>query len=195
MPGQAHDSNAHRLSVAPMMDWIDEYSMSQDPLGREPPFEIDRAVFCAALTSARPSNCSASTPPSTPLFDPNWQGNGCGTDSFLTPLLQSVAGVNVDDYTGDLNNPLPGVSFVGACNTHDRCYGLGGSLASCDTQFANDLQSICNGSGSMQSQCNTLRSRYVWAVGVGGEGAHADAQAEARCAAWHHDMEANECEE
>lgn len=155
---------------------------------------------CANLKQARPQDCSPSNPPSVPGYNPDWLANGCGDGTFASDFGEFMSGVFLPDHTGDLNNPLPNISFYGACAGHDRCYGTGGPFYSkgmCDHAFSYAMKLACDaGSSTYASQCETIRNSYVDAVQTTfGESAYDSAQQQVACASWVSDMEENKCVE
>src|SRR5690606_3955662 len=84
--------------------------------------ELDKTKFCQNLKSKKPSGCSASNPPSVPGFDPSWEPNGCGTGGLANWIADRIlSSAYTDSYSGEINAPFVGVSFLAACNAHDRC--------------------------------------------------------------------------
>lgn len=141
--------------------------------------------ICRELKQARPPNCSTSIAPSTPRHDSNWQSNGCGDGSWIANLANAVV---------DLNHPVPGVSFYGACMNHDRCYGLAQPQAQCDNTFQQSLNAACGTSiSTYQAQCGTWSNVISQAVISGGSQAHQNAVRQLDCASWHKDMEKFTC--
>ncbi|MCU0495967.1 MAG: phospholipase [Anaerolineae bacterium] len=102
--------------------------------------------------------------------------NGCGPEN----------GPNVPDYFSFYNlfGRTDRFPFVFACNVHDVCYGtLGASRAACDTQFLNNLLSICRNYSSTwvsRQYCNGLAYTYYYGVHWFGEPAFQAAQNRAR---------------
>lgn len=158
--------------------------------------KVDQEQFCRNMEMAKPANCDANNPPSSPGIDPNWIGNGCGDGSFKVAILEKVLELGMANYSGSLDNPLPSISFFGACQSHDQCYGMAPSKAWCDNAFGESLYSACSlGTSTYHSQCQALADAYVSAVEVGGMDAHNQAQDDRACAAWAKDMEQNGCNE
>lgn len=158
--------------------------------------QVDKRQFCANLKTARPPGCSMIAPPSAPGYDPAYVGNGCGDGSFKSYIANELVSHVVWGYSGNLDHPLPGVSFYSACQVHDYCYASGRPRDTCDQGFGASLLRICEGANaSHQSSCSTLSSIYRKAVGAFGQGPYNASQADLACAAWAYDMEANECEE
>lgn len=158
--------------------------------------KVDKQKFCAYLKMAQPPGCSLGSPPSAPGYDPYYVGNGCGDGSFASWIANEVVSNGVWGYEGNLDHPLPGVSFNAACQVHDYCYSAGGVKDNCDQQFGTALQDVCAGSNATyQDSCYTLSSIYGKSVDLLGNGAYNGAQADLACAAWAYDMEVNGCED
>ena len=155
---------------------------------------ITQDQFCEELRQANPNSqsCSLGSPPSVPGIDPGWVSNGCGDGSIFSDVAHHVAGLGLAGYQGNLNYPFPGISFYGACRSHDACYGSGDLRDSCDVSFFAQLQSIC-GPGSYQSGCARIAERFRDAVSAFGASAYAAAVMQRDCAAWARDMEQNGC--
>lgn len=179
----------------------DHYIESELPLQPDQvSIPLDPAQVCANLEQAQPPNCSLNNPPSMPGYDPNWIANGCGDGTVASEVGEFLAGLVLPDHTGNLNNPLPGISFYGACAAHDKCYGSGGGLYSkgmCDGIFNYNMDAACDaGSPTYAPQCADIREAYVDAVETSfGQSAYDAAQSNLACAAWASDMEENECDE
>jgi hypothetical protein len=154
--------------------------------------EYDGA-FCTKLREEAPDDCqTGGTGPSVPGYDPNWQGNGCGSAGGGW-LESAVAGYLLGDYpqyTGDINNPLPGISFAAACNEHDACWGVGADRNTCDNAFGAALAGVCGSNAT----CNGIAGGYRFGVGTATGTENYDAAvAQYECAAWRHDMQQNNC--
>lgn len=156
---------------------------------------VDKQQFCANLKMAQPPGCSMTNPPSAPGYDPGYIGNGCGDGSFASWIANEAVKNGVWGYNGNLDHPLPGVSFYPACQAHDYCYAAGKEKGMCDQAFGSSLQGVCAAANSSyQPSCGTLSSIYKTAVSTFGQGAYNVSQADLACAAWAYDMEANECD-
>ncbi|MFN3843674.1 MAG: hypothetical protein ACK4RW_10500 [Rehaibacterium terrae] len=171
-----------------------EQAMARVDAVLEDEIEIDEDRFCKNLRRARPRGCSYHSPPSVPRLDPGWVGNGCGDGSWRTRAAEFLLGLIVDGYTGDLNNPLPGVSFFGVCQAHDYCYGIGADRGRCDREFVESLGDTCQRSaGSYLSSCLLLAGAYGSAVVRYGRSAYDAAQSQRACALWALEMRVNQC--
>lgn len=161
-------------------------------IGDEP---IDRSYFCSHLKNKRPPSCT--TPPSTPGFDPGWKPGGCGAGGWEQDAAALVAGgVYGSNFSGHLDEPLRGVSFLPACGNHDRCWGLGNSRTACDEAFHQDLRSLCAASaGGNMGVCNGFAAGYYSIVSASARATnnYNRALAQRECAAWHSDMQVNGC--
>lgn len=134
---------------------------------------------------ARQMGCDVNNPPSAPRFPSptqgQWYSNGCGDGSWKSEIGRYIAGYDVPGYTGDLTNPLPGVSFASACAYHDQCYYLFAKFP-CDNGFGRKLNEICNTAGPCTVSCFTLRDRYVKAVENYGQHAYDSDHQDMECA-------------
>lgn len=159
---------------------------------------LDKTLFCNKLKQLRPAGCSSAQAPSAPIYDPLWQGNGCGPVSVpnWARNLTSVALNNVSpNYSGDLDAPFPGVSFLGACNAHDRCYATDMNRLGCDDIFNANMNNACSDStsGNALTICTSFAATYFTAVVQFGQSAYNEAQKVQQCAAWHFEMSVNGC--
>ena len=159
---------------------------------------LDKTLFCNRLKQLRPTGCSSTQAPSAPIFDPLWQGIGCGPVSVpnWARNLTSVYLNNISpNYSGDLDAPFPGVSFLDACNAHDRCYSISANQYACDGAFQASMNAACGDSISGNSFviCSAFAATYFGAVVQFGKGAYNEAQRVQQCAAWHFEMSANGC--
>jgi hypothetical protein len=170
-------------------------------IGSEGQLPLPKDFVCAVLKSMQPDDCSMSSPPSAPGFDAGWRANGCGTgplaNLFLSALME---GLFSDHYSGDLNAPLElsggsKVSFLTACNNHDRCWGSGSDRGRCDLAFLGEMRSVCSHlGGNDQYSCYGMASAYHAAVASDRATPHYDASlANFTCAAWASDMKQNGC--
>lgn len=102
----------------------------QQPLLEPEEIELSQAQVCQRLKTKRPNNCSQNSPPPSPGITVTgmspWQPNGCGTGGvgswFQDFVLERAAG---QSYSGNLDSPYAGVSFRGACDSHDQCWAQG----------------------------------------------------------------------
>lgn len=157
---------------------------------------VDKEKFCKNLAGNQPPGCSASSPPSVPGFDPSWVGNGCGDGSFAIILADAVVGHAIPGYSGDLDHPLPGISFYAACQRHDMCYGsMGSSKTTCDNDFKSALSYVCSSNSNYGFSCSLLTSIYYNAVKYLGSSNFNAAQGEVACASWALEMEVNQCKQ
>jgi len=112
--------------------------------------------------------------------------NGCGAGSLGEAIAAKVA-TGTHGFTGNLDQPLPGVSFLNACNNHDICYGSQVGKSSCDDAFYRNMTAVC---GS-DSQCGDFAYAYRGAVGVGGEKAYKEAGLVKQCKNFSDDYKRN----
>jgi hypothetical protein len=110
-------------------------------------------------------------------------------------LLTRLAGITLPTFTGNLDEPFPGVSFLSACNAHDRCYGLQLPQFECDNLFFVNMQGACesNTANATRTLCTSTAAIYFGTVAQHGEGAYESAGEDHACAVWHREMESNDC--
>ena len=156
---------------------------------------VSTEQLCERLEDAKPKGCSSSGPPSVPGFDPYWQPNGCGVGGWRDILLARLAGVALPTFTGDLDEPFPGVSFESACNDHDLCYGVQAPQYQCDNLFYAGMQVACetNTANATRTLCMSTAAIYFGTVAQHGESSYESAGQDRACAIWHQEMEANGC--
>lgn len=174
----------------------DPFETNVDELIDLPAKPVDRQKFCKSLKSQQPSNCNASSPPSTPDTDPNWQPNGCGDNWFTQKVIQlGLMTIVPDDFAGDYNAPYAGVSFLAACNRHDRCYGVAFDKAGCDQRFGDEMRTACStvSNSAGYNQCTGLADIYRGAVATFGATAYETSSRDHTCAVWAKDMSQNGC--
>ncbi|MEJ2604570.1 MAG: hypothetical protein P8172_15010 [Gammaproteobacteria bacterium] len=161
----------------------------------QPAFLVERSDFCERLEDRRPAGCSRSSAPPVPGIDPTWRPNGCGVGGWKDAALAIVANLGLRHFTGDLDAPFPGVSFLSACNAHDRCYGYQISKIACDGTFRLAMISACDQStlGDAREICYGSVSAYHVAVLNYGDSAYEEAGEDLACARWHLDMSVNGC--
>lgn len=162
--------------------------------------EVDGNLVCAVLRTMRPGGCPAASPPlsNIPGFDPNWQPNGCGVGPLSNAFLEkSLEIVTLGGFSYDLNAPVAGVSFKAACDLHDRCWGMNGGFSECNISFRNQMNHACSSLAAVgaYADCLAYAGQYYAAVHLPGPVRwHYDfASGKFECAAWHRDMEANQC--
>jgi hypothetical protein len=163
--------------------------------------DLTRAQFWILLSCQKPSGCDQGSPPSVPVYDPSWEANGCGTggmgDLFLSMLMSSMF---EDHYSGSLDAPMHtsngvNISFLGACNHHDQCWGSGGARGTCDDKFLQEMKTACGGLATSDlSSCNGIAGIYYGAVSTDAATEHYDdSVSDHACAAWAYDMRRNGC--
>lgn len=180
-------------SLAAQLRFLAEYETYPDELPA-----LDPVKVCRSLRQKKPSGCDYSAPPSAPGFDPSWSANGCGTGPRANWFLdKALSQSNSSTYSGDLNAPFAGVSFLAACNGHDACWGQGMERSQCDLTFRSQLDSSCSGLSDPNSfnVCVGYAGLYHSAVSTADASheAYAAAVSELSCAAWVHDMKTNGC--
>lgn len=176
-----------------------ELLLYQDQPLSEEDNKIDKKEFCERLKRAKPASSCGSTAPVVPLFSSGFAGNGCGPSDWgpaTRRLAEALGQMAVGIFSGDLNAPFPGVSFLDSCNRHDACYStIGTDRGVCDSNFGENMRASCaqTTSGSTYAQCDRIAALYRVAVSEGGQSSYDQGQAAAACAQWHFDMEQNQC--
>lgn len=171
-----------------------EFSSFEASIGESLP--VDHQKLCRDLKARRPSGCNLSNPPASPGISPNWQPNGCGTgrlsNLFLDAALEMAASRM---YSGNLDAPYSGASFLSACNQHDTCYAVAGNKAICDDAFGTQMNQICQQQAADLSHCRAWANGYHAAVYLSDRSfsAHQTASKQRACAIWALDMRGNQC--
>ena len=162
--------------------------------GRE--LGIMKDQFCAELAKSKPSGCNLSSPPASPgITIPNvaiWQPNGCGLGGWKDALLSRVAKFAAgNNYSGDLDAPRGGISFLGACNEHDRCYAAAEGKSVCDDAFWSNMMVQCNS----DALCIGWAHEYAGTVVVAEAATktYNNSVADRACALFAKDMRRNGC--
>lgn len=143
--------------------------------------------------------CDTSNPPPAPGFPSptqgSWAPNGCGDGSITTRILMDILGSQIDGYTGDHTNPLPGVSFKEPCDAHDRCYHMSASKSICDHAFAHSLDHSCHdqATDSLFAQCMLFAGAYATAVDEHGQSAYGADQWAMECAKISSELNSGNC--
>lgn len=128
---------------------------------------------------------------------PGFQPNACGT-GWVNRLAANVAlRAYSEQFSGDVDAPYPGVSFISACNAHDTCWAGGGSRGSCDNAFSAQMLSACSKLPGLnqRNECNGFANLYHSMVTNSrvSDGNYETSQDERRCATWARDMRENGC--
>lgn len=175
--------------------WNQDQWDSQGPT--EDLFVVDNTQFCNQLRANRPSNCSMSSPPSSPGISSSWQPNTCGSGPISSAFGNAVLNATSLNYSNNLNAPYAGVSFANACNGHDQCYAYGMDKGSCDFAFLNDMMAGCAGvvSSSGRSTCEGFAGTYFGTVSNSPVAylAYNTSYNGRMCALWVYDMQNNGC--
>lgn len=157
---------------------------------------VDKEQFCAMLAKDKPSGCNLAVPPASPgivMFgQPAWQPNGCGLGGWKDALLSAVAGfAGGHNYSGELDAPRDGVSFLAACNEHDRCYTAAEGKAGCATAFQLNMYAQCGG----DALCDGWADVYAGIVKVSSaaEKTYNSSVEDRSCALFAKDMRSNGC--
>ena len=131
------------------------------------PGQVDREVFCSNLKKKQPRKCRLGSIPSTPIYDPGWQPNGCGTGAIANAAVSSLLGILFAGYY-TLDEPYRGVSFEAACDMHDRCFSAGGGFDTCNNNFSIAMASSCAGGtvagSNARFACGNYAAAYRAAV-------------------------------
>ena len=130
-----------------------------------------------------------------------WEANGCGTSGLANVFLSMVMdGLYSDHFSGNLDQPVhtsngQNISFFGACNRHDECWGSAGARGKCDMDFRTAMEGQCSGlAGADLNACYGIASTYFGAVSSDAATGHYDESvADHNCAAWAYDMRRNGC--
>lgn len=160
---------------------------------------LSREQFCEKLDDRKPDQCDVDDPPLMP-WQQDWETNGCGSGG-ISNWVASQAGfvTGISGWTGNLDEPLDGVSFLGACEAHDRCYygGLGGATKrGCDDNFDGALTAVCSDVPFyQQSACGSVADMYVAGVENMGNDAWESNHEAAECYWWAKDMQQSECDQ
>ncbi len=173
----------------------------EPPIGEPNDAPIDREEFCSNLSDEEPDDCG-STPPPAPMVNTTLgvyatqYGNGCGDGGWAASIADFIAGPFIDDYSGNPNEPMPGIHFLGSCNDHDACYAGQGNRGSCDNALYTGLSGVCGAqTGEVRDICLGFAHAYSAAVSLGGQGAYNAAGLSYQCALWHKNMENNGCDQ
>jgi hypothetical protein len=101
--------------------------------------------------------------------------NGCGPEGGV-----EIGGIEIDIPC----SPLPGCSFMPACNNHDDCYSsCGANKLVCDLFFLAEMllkcQSCFSSVNPLQDVCEAIAWIYAAAVAIKGDDAYSSAQMKA----------------
>lgn len=158
---------------------------------------VDDQQSCQNLKARRPPGCSATTPPPSPGINvpgqAAWQANGCGTGGLANVFLDVALRLAASNtYSRNLDAPHPGVSFLGARNSHDMCYAVATPKGTCDDQFFTAMGGACAGHGTA---CMDWAHAYRGGVGVSNaaQNAYNNSSSKRTCALWAMDMRDNMC--
>ena len=165
---------------------------------------VTKAQFCSALSGKKPyTSCDFQNPPPSPGITVTgqtpWQPNGCGTGPMKNWLLaRGMGGLFPDHFSGNLDAPYSKdgqtVSFLSACNAHDKCWGEGSSRTWCDQSFHSALINQCEAVTDTAGwgTCTGMASQYHAAVASDQATGHYQNTDNARqCAVWSRDMRRN----
>ncbi len=185
------------------LSWQPPYLPNVDSLPEDT--GVDGEEFCDQLSDQRPDGCEASgaNVPWAPGINTSPEiyaamyANGCGDGSLAFHAANLWAGQTIGGYTGNPDEPLPGLVIRDVCNLHDACYAGNGSKPACDAAFGSALEArlasqYVPGSAAYQFASDVV-SAYSAAVGLLGTSAFENAASAYRCAVWNANMDANQC--
>ncbi len=188
-------STACAMALQDLFAQIDALAKKQlVPEGGErpdPPEATDEQI-CTAIQTTKPPNCSAGSVPVIPGF--NGSGNGCGTGAASRTAMYVALTVTLANFSGDVDAPIAGASFLNACNNHDVCYGTQAmSYGGCNDVFTSDLNAACTSAHSLGS-CNSAVLQYTAGVATPfSQSAYSSSADIKTCFTWHKEMQANRC--
>lgn len=169
--------------------WLEKYfesELSFDTQLKESFYHFNKINYCHILErqydgKVEPSSCAkftTATNSSNPLkwMQPlSWafpaEQNGCGSGAWTesaTSYLSRMAG-----FTGELDEPVRGASFLNACNGHGRCYANQNSKVNCDTTFLRELRKVY--SITVNESCDIASGVYAKLVKNYGSSAYRNA--------------------
>ena len=90
--------------------------------------------------------------------------NGCGSGAIENFFIGHAMGA-LDGFTSNMNEPIAGYSFLGACNNHDMCYNQQSGKGGCDDDFYTDMVAVCDSN----DDCKDAAHAYRAAVGHEGK--------------------------
>jgi hypothetical protein len=161
--------------------------------GLEPPDppEMTKEQVCNAIRSAKPKDCGATRPRINGMDGS--VGNGCGSGAVSRGLGSVALRIRYPiAFTGNIDSPIAGASFLDACNGHDACYALQGGRNACDMSFGNRLSAACDGANDRDT-CQRMAADYTNAVTTHGAAAYTDSAIQLACYAYHKEMDENGC--
>ncbi len=152
---------------------------------------LTKDQICTAVKKTKPSGCGDK--PSVTGLD-GVTGNGCGTGwasrATAWATLASQHGLN---FTGNVDAPARGASFLGSCNQHDACYGTqAASQQSCDQSFRGSMSAACS-SAADPTVCGQMASLYHGTVVALGTNAYDASALALGCYTYHKNLEDNSC--
>lgn len=136
--------------------------------------------------------CDTNNPPPAPYFPSpthgQWQSNGCGAGRWYEQIAAHVVLDGIDGYTGDLDEPLVGISFASACAHHDNCY-YSGVKSLCDLRLGGELADEC----LMIAACGDIAAKFQEAVLLFGQAAYNSDHHDMECAKVSKDLRDGQC--
>lgn len=166
------------------------------------------ASFCQLMQNNTPSHCNQLSRYFTGEFTldylrwnsisnpTTWSipslSNGCGTGSTFELIAAEFGSHILTGWSGSINEPIAGFSFLSACNNHDVCYANQSGQGECDTRFFRQMESVCESDNS--DKCMNAAHLYRAAVGSkAGEVAYKKAGRQKECRAIQRDHQNNNC--
>lgn len=152
-------------------------------------------VDCSGLEGERPDGCSpekGAAPPSpgyagvTESDYANRFANGCGDQAGLAST------VSLFIPTGNLNEPIEGLNFSGACRNHDACYAAQRGQSVCDAAFRTALMQVASRHPDRE-RAEDWGRRYASSVEAFGGFAYSASTRLRACAEWHDAMLSGNC--
>ena len=123
----------------------------------------------------------------------NGSGNGCDTGWSSRLAAYLALTLQLPNFSGNVDAPIQGASFLGACNNHDPCFGTQMGFAECNAAFTTDLNAACQSANSIAS-CNIAVAQYSTTVtGTSGIGPYSSSGELRTCFICHREIQANRC--
>lgn len=162
-------------------------SQNRDNIGDMP--TLTKEQICTVIKSKQPPNCTAK-PTIAGINGPaNGCGSGTGSRIFGTLGLELKHPLS---FTGNIDAPIQGVSFLSACNAHDFCYAAQKDKDVCDRGFNTDLTAACSRAVD-NTICQSFANDYTAAVNNLGGDAYAVSGRELACYKYQKEVEDNGC--
>ena len=156
------------------------------------PRELTSEEKCTAVRNSKPTGCGSAPPAINGIGGS--VGNGCGAGWFSRTSGSALLSITHPiAYTGNIDAPIAGASFLNACNTHDACYAQQLARGACDATFNNNVNAAC-GTATDIATCLSMADKYAIAVTSSyGTDAYNASAAPYACYLYHKEMDANNC--